>query len=207
MLYGSNTGSAEAFAERIASDAPQQGYAVQVAPLDEHTAGCRPTAVVLLTASYEGQPPDNARQFAAWLDSQGADALKGVRYAVFGCGNRQWARTYRAVPKRFDAALEAAGATRIKDRGETDSGGDFFGAFDDWYAGLGTNWASRPARRSALAPTGGQLDVEIVNTGRTSILRHASSSTARWSRTSRAGRHEVAAGPPLKRHDRHRRCA
>jgi len=174
VLYGSNTGSAEAFAERIASDAPQQGYAVQVAPLDEHT-GRLPTdgAVVLLTASYEGQPPDNARQFAAWLDSQGADALKGVRYAVFGCGNRQWARTYQAVPKRFDAALEAAGATRIKDRGETDSGGDFFGAFDDWYAGLWDELGKSLGKEVKAAPTGGQLDVEIVKTGRTSILRLA----------------------------------
>jgi cytochrome P450/NADPH-cytochrome P450 reductase len=29
-----------------------------------------------------------------------------VRFAVFGCGNRQWARTYQAIPKQIDAALE-----------------------------------------------------------------------------------------------------
>jgi len=137
VLYGSNTGSAEAFAERIASDAESQGYAAVAGPLDEHV-GELPTdgAVILLTASYEGQPPDNARQFTTWLEAQAPGALKGVRYAVFGCGNRQWARTYQAVPKRFDAALESAGATRIKERGETDAGGDFFGAFDEWYGAL-----------------------------------------------------------------------
>jgi cytochrome P450/NADPH-cytochrome P450 reductase len=172
VLYGSNTGSAEAFAERIASDAESQGYAAVAAPLDEH-AGALPTdgAVVILTASYEGQPPDNARQFTAWLDALSADALKGVRYAVFGCGNRQWARTYQAVPKRFDAALEAAGATRIKERGETDAGGDFFGAFDEWYGSLWGDLGRALGKEVQAAPTGGQLQVEVVKAGRTAILR------------------------------------
>ena len=52
--------------------------------------------------------------------------------------------------------------------GETDSGGDFFGAFDDWYAGL---W---PALGKALgkqvqqaAPAGAQLrrDLQTVEFG------------------------------------------
>ena len=37
-----------------------------------------------------------------------------MRYAVFGCGNKDWARTYQAVPKAVDARLEAAGATRMR---------------------------------------------------------------------------------------------
>lgn len=172
VLYGSNTGSAEAFAERIASDAESQGYAAQAAPLDEHV-GALPTegATVILTASYEGQPPDNARQFTAWLESLAPGALKGVRYAVFGCGNRQWARTYQAVPKRFDAALEAASATRIRARGETDAGGDFFGAFDEWYAGLWPELGRALGKEVQAAPTGAQLQVELVTAGRTAILR------------------------------------
>jgi cytochrome P450/NADPH-cytochrome P450 reductase len=172
VLYGSNTGSAEAFAERIASDAEAQGYAAEAAPLDDH-AGRLPSdgAVILLTASYEGQPPDNARQFAAWLDTLAPGALAGVRYAVFGCGNRQWARTYQAVPKRFDAALEAAGATRIKPRGETDSGGDFFGAFDEWYGELWGDLGRALGKQVQAAPTGGQLQVEVLKAGRTAILR------------------------------------
>ena len=171
VLYGSNTGSAEAFAQRIASESQAQGYAAQAAPLDEHV-GRLPTegAVVIVTASYEGQPPDNARQFAAWLDEQKPGALAGVRYAVFGCGNRQWARTYQAVPKRFDAGLEAAGATRLRARGETDSGGDFFGAFDEWYAGLWPD-LGEALGKTVQAASGGGLQVELVSSGRTAILR------------------------------------
>ena len=174
VLYGSNTGSAEAFAERIASDAEAQGYAAQIAPLDDH-AGRLPSdgAVTIVTASYEGQPPDNARQFAAWLDALEPGALKDVKYAVFGCGNRQWARTYQAVPKRFDERLEAAGATRVKPRGETDSGGDFFGAFDDWYGTLWGDLGRTLGKQVQAAPAGALLQVEVVKAGRTSILRLA----------------------------------
>jgi len=174
VLFGSNTGSAEAFAERIASDARTQGYAAEVGPLDDH-AGSLPAdgAVAIVTASYEGHPPDNAKQFAAWLDALAPGALKGVRYAVFGCGNRQWARTYQAVPKRFDAALEAAGATRVRDRGETDAGGDFFGDFDRWYEGLWSDLGRALGKRVQAAPSGGHLEVEVLKAGRTALLRLA----------------------------------
>ena len=91
----------------------------------------REGAIVVVTASYEGQPPDNARLFVSSVEALPEGALAGARFAVFGCGNRQWARTYQAVPKRVDAALAKAGATRLAERGETDSGGDFFGAFDE----------------------------------------------------------------------------
>jgi cytochrome P450/NADPH-cytochrome P450 reductase len=94
-----------------------------------------------------------------------------VRFAVFGCGNRQWARTYQAVPKRFDAALEAAGAVRIRPRGETDAGGDFFGAFEEWYGGLWADFGRALGKQVQAAPTGTQLQVEHIKAGRTAILR------------------------------------
>jgi len=174
VLFGSNTGSAEAFAERIASDARTQGYAAEVGPLDDH-AGSLPTdgAVAVVTASYEGHPPDNAKQFAAWLETLAPGALKGVRYTVFGCGNRQWARTYQAVPKRFDTALEAAGATRVRERGETDAGGDFFGDFDRWYEDLWRDLGGALGKRVQALPSGGQLEVEVLKVGRTALLRLA----------------------------------
>ncbi|HEU5267750.1 MAG TPA: cytochrome P450, partial [Jatrophihabitans sp.] len=155
VLFGSNTGSAESFAERIGSDAAGQGYAAQVAPLDDYT-GHLPTdgPVVIVAASYEGQPTDNARQFYAWADGLEPGALDGVRYAVFGCGNRQWARTYQAVPKRFDESLAAAGATRLRERGGTDAGGDFFGAFEEWYAELWKDLGAALGKQETAAPSG-----------------------------------------------------
>ena len=173
VLWGSNTGSCEMFARRIGSDAARQGYKATIGPLDQHVDGLRAgVPAVVVTASYEGQAPDNAKQFVAWLEGLPADALAGVPFAVFGCGNRQWARTYQAVPKRVDAALAAAGATRLRARGEADAGGDFFGAFDAWYQDL---WGEldqalgrEPVERADAAPT---LAIELVRAGRETALQ------------------------------------
>ncbi len=165
VLYGSNGGSSEAFANKIALESRSQGYAPQVAALDEKmdqlqgetlaaggsndrvasmarggSIACE-KAVVIVTSSYEGQPPDNAKNFVAWLENLEADTLKNIRYTVFGCGNKDWVRTYQAVPKRIDLGLERAGAKRLQERGEADARGDFFGDFENWYETLWKNFA------------------------------------------------------------------
>jgi cytochrome P450/NADPH-cytochrome P450 reductase len=170
VLYGGNSGSCEAFAGRIAQAAAEQGYGALAAPLDDHVERLpRDGAVIIVTASYEGQPPDNARRFVPWVEGLGVDALKGVRFTVFGCGNRQWARTYQAIPKRIDAAMEQAGATRIKPRGETDAAGDFFGAFDAWYGDLWHGLGAALDKRT-VEPSPAGLEVEIVRSGRLEAL-------------------------------------
>lgn len=137
VLYGSNTGSAESFARRISEDAARNGFAARCHSLDEQT-GSLPTEgpVLLLSASYEGEPPDNARRFVDWLAAQPAGSLQGVRYAVFGCGNRQWANTYQAIPQKLEDCLHKAGAEALMPRAEADANADFFATFDDWYRGL-----------------------------------------------------------------------
>lgn len=172
VLYGSNTGSSEAFAGRIAGDAAGHGFAATVAPMDD-LAGALPAegALVVVTASYEGQPPDNARQFVAAVENLKEGALAGTKFAVFGCGNRQWARTYQAIPKRVDAALEKAGAERALARGEADSGGDFFGAFDEWYDGFWPALAAAFGREAAAHDAPAGLKLEFVRQGRETALR------------------------------------
>jgi cytochrome P450/NADPH-cytochrome P450 reductase len=172
VLYGSNTGSCEMFARRIAGDAARQGYAAKVATMDEYAGALDPAMpVIVVTASYEGQAPDNAKKFLSWIESIGADGLKGVRYAVFGCGNRQWARTYQFVPKRVDAAFAAAGATPLRERGEADAGGDFFGAFDEWYDQWWAVLGHACGQAVADKPSAPAFVVEIVKAARETSLQ------------------------------------
>lgn len=172
VLYGSNTGSSEAFANRIAADAPSYGFAPTVAPMDDF-AGRLPKdgAVVIVTASYEGQPPDNARRFVADVEALASGSLEDLPFAVFGCGNRQWARTFQAIPKRVDAALEKAGGRRVAPRGEADSGGDFFGTFDEWYAALWPALSAAFGRKAAAPEAPAGLHLDFVKAGRESTLR------------------------------------
>src|SRR5208283_3999099 len=115
------------------------GYAVTSATLDEY-AGKLPKggAVIIVSASYNGMPPDNAAKFCSWLSSGalGSDALSGVNYSVFGCGNRDWAATFQAIPRLIDAQLERHGGLRIHLRGEGDARDDFDGQFQAWYQPL-----------------------------------------------------------------------
>jgi len=172
VLFGSNTGSAEAFAQRIGSEGPVYGFKAEVAAMDDYAERLpREGAIVIVTASYEGQPPDNARRFMAALGARGPGDLDGARFAVFGCGNRQWARTYQAIPKRVDEALERAGATRVMPRGEADASGDFFGAFDAWYASFWSSLASALGKTVTEVEGGPAVTVEFVQQGRATTLR------------------------------------
>ncbi|MBL8924811.1 MAG: cytochrome P450, partial [Pseudonocardia sp.] len=136
VLFGSNLGGSEDIASRIAREATDRGYTARTAGLDS-AVGEMPAegAVVVVTSSYNGRPPDNAATFCTWADDP-ATSLAGVRYTVFGCGNRDWAATYQAVPTRVDDALAARGGTRVYPRGEGDARGDFDAQFEAWYAGL-----------------------------------------------------------------------
>ncbi len=174
VLYGSQTGSARAFAERIAEQGATRGYRSEAAALDERAGGlpCE-GPVVIVSASYEGEPPDNARRFIAWLEALAPEALAGVRFTVFGVGDRQWSRTWQAIPRRLDAAMAQAGAHRLKTRGETDASGDFVGGFERWYADL---WQALERGDSDRGDNGtpitevNRLSVEVLTPEREAIL-------------------------------------
>ena len=139
VLYGSNMGTAEEIARRMAGDAEENGFVVKVAPLDDYAARLpKEGLLAIVTSSYNGLPPDNAVQFCDWLRSTelASDALQGVTYAVFGCGNRDWAATFQAVPRFVDEQLSARGARRLFPLGEGDARDDFDGQFQKWYQPL-----------------------------------------------------------------------
>ena len=133
ILYGSNTGTCQALAQKLASEAAQHGCKPTVLDMD---SGAIPTdrPLVIITASYEGEPPDNAARFVAMLESQkGPDAFKGAKFAVFGCGHVDWASTYMRIPKLVDDILGSHGADRIAEIGFSDvSKRDTFGDFGKW---------------------------------------------------------------------------
>lgn len=91
IFFGGNMGTCESLAGSLAKSAASYGFKADVKPLDEAAGNLpRNSPVLIITSSYEGQPPDNAQGFVTWLKGlKGSDELKGVRYSVFGCGNRK----------------------------------------------------------------------------------------------------------------------
>ncbi|RYP82601.1 hypothetical protein DL769_001595 [Monosporascus sp. CRB-8-3] len=136
ILYGSNSGTCESLAQRLASDAPNHGFVAETVDCLDVANGKLPRdqPVIILTASYEGQPPDNAGHFVSWLENIKDDTtLSGVQYAVFGCGHHDWAQTFFRIPKLVDAKLEQAGAERLVQIGLADAAdSDMFSNFENW---------------------------------------------------------------------------
>jgi cytochrome P450/NADPH-cytochrome P450 reductase len=138
VLYGSNLGTAEELATRVADLAEVNGFATRLAPLDDFV-GKLPEqgGVLIFCASYNGVAPDNATQFVKWLGSDlPKAAFAKTRYALFGCGNSDWAATYQSIPRFIDEQLTAHGAVSVYARGEGDARSDLDGQFESWFTKL-----------------------------------------------------------------------
>lgn len=133
VLYGSNMGTAEGVAHEIAETASDFGFRSEVAALDDRIGNLKTEGPVLIvTSSYNGRPPKNARKFVQWLHQLETGKLNGVQYAVFGCGDRNWANTYQDVPRFIDEQLALKGAIRISKRGEADVSSDLEEQLQAW---------------------------------------------------------------------------
>ncbi|KAH6999258.1 cytochrome P450 [Ilyonectria sp. MPI-CAGE-AT-0026] len=137
VLYGSNSGTCEFLAHRVASDAASHGFRASKVDCLDSANDKLPTdqPVVIITASYEGQAPDNASHFVSWIESLDklAAPFKHVTYAVFGCGNHEWAQTFHRIPKLVDTMLQTGGATRAARMGLADvADGEILTNFEAW---------------------------------------------------------------------------
>ena len=83
----------------------------------------RESVYLVCTSTYgQGDVPDNAKALYDALSKQRPD-LAGVRYGVFGLGDRTYAETYNFGGKRFDEILASLGAERIGERYQHDASG------------------------------------------------------------------------------------
>lgn len=166
ILYGGNSGTCYSLAQKTASNfAIKLAASATVQVLDsvvENMSTERP--LVIITSSYEGQPPDNAARFVTWLESSKSKDLTGVKFAVFGCGNRDWRETYQRVPKLVDRLLEERGATRIFKMGSSDvSQGTVLDDYGRWLEEL-TTTLNADAGDSGVPPAPSPDDLAQIST-------------------------------------------
>ncbi|RPD56624.1 cytochrome P450 [Lentinus tigrinus ALCF2SS1-7] len=198
VLYGSNTGNSEAFAQRLASAAASHGFRASLGTLDSATSHLpKDGPVLIVTASFEGQPADNAKHFVEWLENVKDNAFSGIKYAVFGCGNKDWVNTYQRIPTLIDRLLGEHGATRLVDRGQGDAAAaEFFETFDMWEK---TVWEKLGLEFGTTSKTGTDgLEIKTVSAGteRAEILRQKDAALG----TVVENKVLTAPGAPVKRH-------
>ncbi|WP_066736765.1 bifunctional cytochrome P450/NADPH--P450 reductase [Cupriavidus sp. D384] len=138
VLCASSLGTARELAEQIHGGAVAAGFDATLADLDD-VVDALPTSglLVVVAATYNGRAPDSGRRFEAMLDAGSASGYRaeGLRLALLGCGNSQWA-TYQAFPRRVFDFFTAAGGVPLLPRGEADGNADFDQAAERWLAQL-----------------------------------------------------------------------
>lgn len=138
IFYGSQTGTAEDYASRLAKEGSQRfGLKTMVADIEDYDYENLDkfpedkVAFFVLATYGEGEPTDNAVEFYQFFTgddvafesgSSGEDSpLSAMKYVTFGLGNNTYEH-YNAMVRQVDAALTKLGAQRIGTAGEGDDG-------------------------------------------------------------------------------------
>ena len=138
VFYGSQTGTAEDYASRIAKEGSSRfGLTTMVADLEDYDFENLDTfpedkLVVFVLATYgEGEPTDNAVDFYEFITGQdttfsnggGVDEkpLANLKFVAFGLGNNTYEH-YNSMVRNVNKALLQLGGTRIGTPGEGDDG-------------------------------------------------------------------------------------
>lgn len=138
IFYGSQTGTAEDYASRLAKEGSQRfGLKTMVADLEDYDYENLDkfpedkVAFFVLATYGEGEPTDNAVEFYQFITGDefsfesGSSAddkpLSSLKYVTFGLGNNTYEH-YNAMVRQVDAALTKLGAKRIGSAGEGDDG-------------------------------------------------------------------------------------
>lgn len=135
IFYGSQTGTAEDYASRLAKEGKSRyGLETMVADLEDYDydnldAIPEDKVVMFVLATYgEGEPTDNAVDFYEFINGDSPQftldnepALGNLNYVAFGLGNNTYEH-YNIMVRNVDKALQKLGAHRIGQAGEGDDG-------------------------------------------------------------------------------------
>ena len=149
VIFGSQTGTAEGLARRVAAEANRRGFQGRVLEAAAATKldWSRESNVLIITSTYgDGDMPDNAQLFWDWLQTDAAKALAHLRYSVLALGDSNYEQ-FCAAGKKVDARLETLSAIRIHPR--TDCDVDYETAAKEWMDGALRSFASGAAAEPA----------------------------------------------------------
>lgn len=154
IFYGSQTGTAEDYASRLAKEGKSRfGLETMVADLEDYDydnldAIPSDKIVMFVLATYgEGEPTDNAVDFYEFISGEDVSfsqsnepALGNLNFVAFGLGNNTYEH-YNSMVRNVTKALEKMGAHRIGEAGEGDDGAgtmeeDFLAWKDPMWAAL-----------------------------------------------------------------------
>ena len=154
IAFGSQTGTAEKLAKRIAKEAGKRGFAPITHDLANITSADLASArsLLIIASTYgDGDPPDTAKAFWTSLSEENAPRLTATRFSVCALGDTNYAK-FCAFGKGLDARLEALGGARVHAR--TDCDLDYEAPFTIWLEGALRSLLGSQENNQTATPSG-----------------------------------------------------
>ncbi|XP_036973433.1 NADPH-dependent diflavin oxidoreductase 1 [Acanthopagrus latus] len=144
VLYGSQTGTAQDTAQRIARQGRRRQLQVQVLPLDSYNVAnliSESLVIIVCSTTGQGDPPDNMKNFWRFIfkKSLPAGSLSRLDCAVLGLGDSSYPK-FNFVAKKLHKRLVQLGASTLLPVGLADDQHDLGSdaVIDPWLTSL---WA------------------------------------------------------------------
>lgn len=161
--FGSQTGTAEQLAKRVAKEAAGHGFTVQIKELNaitlETLAGA-PRFLIITSTWGDGEAPDNAAEFYKALHVETAPRLESLCYSVLALGDKNYS-DFCGAGRKLDERLEALGAKRVQARADCDV--DYEPTANKWISDL---WTALDRATTSPTLTEGTLKSETAAEGK-----------------------------------------
>jgi sulfite reductase (NADPH) flavoprotein alpha-component len=154
ILWASQTGNAEALAEKFALQLDAQGWKTETHAMDDYPFDKLSQAqyLVFITSTFgDGDAPDNGSNFWNQLNSDNTPSLTQLNYCVLALGDSSYSQ-FCGHGKNLFSRLQTLDAKAILDRVDCDT--DFESVSNTWFTKLSEQLKQYlPKENSSIQPT------------------------------------------------------